>query len=96
MRWRAPRLTAQNTKEADYGLARSLPVGAISGGTLSDVLLRRGFSKRFARARAPALCTLLGVPMIVIAALVLYFLVVPEPIERPEQVAELAGQGAQG
>lgn len=47
-------------------------------------------------ARAPALCTLLGVPMIVVAALVLYFLVVPEPIERPERVAELAGQGAQG
>lgn len=44
--------------------------GAISGGTLSDVLLRRGFSKRFARAQAPALCTLMGVPMIVAAALV--------------------------
>ena len=44
--------------------------GAISGGTISDVLLRRGFSKRFARAQAPALCTLMGVPMIVAAALV--------------------------
>ena len=30
------------------------------------------------------------------AALVLYFLVVPEPIERPERVTELAEQGAQG
>lgn len=44
--------------------------GAISGGTLSDVLLRRGFSKRFARAQAPAVCTLIGVPMILAAALV--------------------------
>lgn len=44
--------------------------GVISGGTLSDVLLRRGFSVRFARAQAPALCTLLGVPVIMAAALV--------------------------
>ncbi|MBI3304364.1 MAG: MFS transporter, partial [Deltaproteobacteria bacterium] len=42
--------------------------GAISGGIVSDVLLRRGFSTRFARAQAPALCTLLGVPVIVAAA----------------------------
>ena len=34
--------------------------------------------------------------VLLIAALVLYFLVVPEPIERPERVAELAEQGAQG
>lgn len=34
--------------------------------------------------------------VLLIAALVLYFLVVPEPIERPERVAELAGQDAQG
>jgi ACS family glucarate transporter-like MFS transporter len=44
--------------------------GVISGGTLSDVLLRRGFSLRFARAQAPALCVLLGVPIIMAAALV--------------------------
>ena len=44
--------------------------GAISGGTLSDVLLRRGFSTRFARAQAPALCVLVGVPIILAAALV--------------------------
>ena len=45
-------------------------VGLISGGTLSDVLLRRGFSVRFARAQAPALCLLLGAPVIVAAPLV--------------------------
>jgi len=44
--------------------------GVISGGTLSDVLLRRGFSTRFARAQVPALCVLLGVPIITAAALV--------------------------
>jgi nitrate/nitrite transporter NarK len=44
--------------------------GAISGGTLSDVLLRRGFGTRFARAQAPALCVLVGVPIILAAALV--------------------------
>ena len=44
--------------------------GVICGGTLSDVLLRRGFSLRFARAQAPALCVLLGVPIIMAAALV--------------------------
>ena len=57
------------------GLLGMLPTvaafaGAISGGTISDVLLRRGFSKRFARAQAPAVCTLIGVPMIIGAALV--------------------------
>lgn len=44
--------------------------GAISGGTLSDVLVRRGFGTRFARAQAPALCVLVGVPIILAAALV--------------------------
>ncbi len=37
---------------------------------MSDVLLRRGFSVRFARAQAPALCLLLGAPVIVAAPLV--------------------------
>ncbi len=44
--------------------------GLIGGGMLSDMLLRRGFSTRFARAQAPALCVLLGVPTIMAAALV--------------------------
>ncbi|MEW6297349.1 MAG: MFS transporter [Thermodesulfobacteriota bacterium] len=44
--------------------------GVVSGGTLSDVLLRRGHSTRFARAQAPALCVLLGVPVILAAAFV--------------------------
>ena len=44
--------------------------GLISGGTISDVLLRRGYSPRFARAQAPALCAFLGVPAILAAAFV--------------------------
>lgn len=44
--------------------------GVVSGGTLSDVLLRCGYSPRFARAQAPALCVLLGVPVILAAAFV--------------------------
>ncbi len=44
--------------------------GLISGGLLSDILLKRGFSTRFARAQGPALCIILGVPFLVIAVLV--------------------------
>ncbi|MCS6925217.1 MAG: MFS transporter [Candidatus Binatia bacterium] len=44
--------------------------GVVSGGTLSDVLLRCGYGTRFARAQAPALCVLLGVPVILAAAFV--------------------------
>jgi MFS family permease len=44
--------------------------GLISGGMLSDILLKRGFSPRFARAQGPALCIIFGVPFLVIAVLV--------------------------
>ena len=44
--------------------------GLIIGGAISDVLLRRGYSVRFARVRAPAFCVVLGVPAIVAAAYV--------------------------
>ena len=37
---------------------------------LSDLLLRRGFSTRFARAQGPALCIIFGVPFLVAAVLV--------------------------
>ena len=44
--------------------------GLTSGGVLSDALLRRGFSTRFARAQGPSLCMALGVPFLVAAVLV--------------------------
>ncbi|HJP95681.1 MAG TPA: MFS transporter [Pyrinomonadaceae bacterium] len=44
--------------------------GLVSGGMLSDLLLRRGFSIRFARAQGPALCIIVGVPFLVAAVLV--------------------------
>ena len=44
--------------------------GLVSGGMLSDFLLRRGFSTRFSRAQGPALCIILGVPFLVTAVLV--------------------------
>lgn len=44
--------------------------GLISGGMLSDALLRRGFSTRFARAQGPALCIALATPFLVAAVLV--------------------------
>jgi MFS family permease len=44
--------------------------GLTCGGVLSDALLRRGFSTRFARAQGPALCMALGVPFMVAAVLV--------------------------
>jgi len=44
--------------------------GLVGGGMLSDILLRRGFSTRFARAQGPALCIILGVPFLVTAVLV--------------------------
>jgi ACS family glucarate transporter-like MFS transporter len=44
--------------------------GLISGGMLSDILLKRGYSTRFARAQAPALCIIFGVPFLVTAVLV--------------------------
>jgi nitrate/nitrite transporter NarK len=37
---------------------------------LSDILLKRGYSTRFARAQAPALCIIFGVPFLVTAVLV--------------------------
>jgi predicted MFS family arabinose efflux permease len=43
--------------------------GLVSGGVLSDALLRRGFSTRVARARGPALCMAAAVPFLVAAAL---------------------------
>jgi MFS family permease len=45
-------------------------LGLTSGGVLSDMLLRRGFSPRFARAQGPALCVAVGVPFLVAAVLV--------------------------
>lgn len=44
--------------------------GLVSGGVLSDMLLRRGYSVRFARAQGPALCIALGVPFLAAAVLV--------------------------
>ncbi len=44
--------------------------GLVSGGILSDRLLRRGYSVRFARAQGPALCIALGIPFLVAAPLV--------------------------
>src|SRR5712691_4769141 len=44
--------------------------GLVSGGMLSDILLRRGFSTRFARAQGPSLCIILGVPFLVASVLV--------------------------
>jgi MFS family permease len=44
--------------------------GLVSGGVLSDALLRRGFSARFARVQGPALCIACAVPFLVAAALV--------------------------
>lgn len=43
--------------------------GLISGGVLSDTLLRYGFSARTARARGPALCIAAAVPFLIVAAL---------------------------
>lgn len=45
-------------------------IGLVSGGVLSDRLLRRGFHPQIARVRGPALCILLGVPFLVGAVLV--------------------------
>jgi MFS family permease len=45
-------------------------LGLISGGVLSDALLRRGFSPRFARAQGPSLCIALAAPFLVAAVLV--------------------------
>jgi nitrate/nitrite transporter NarK len=45
-------------------------LGLISGGVLSDKLLRSGFSTRFARAQGPALCMAVAVPFLVAAVLV--------------------------
>jgi sugar phosphate permease len=43
--------------------------GLVGGGVMSDRLLRRGFSSRFARAQGPALCIGAGVPFLVLAVL---------------------------
>ena len=45
-------------------------VGLVGGGILSDSLLRRGYSVRFARAQGPALCVAVGIPFLVAAPLV--------------------------
>jgi len=47
-------------------------VGLLSGGVLSDVLLHRGFTTRFARAQGPSLCLALAVLFLITAALVPY------------------------
>lgn len=44
--------------------------GLVGGGFLSDLLLRSGFSLRFARTQGPALCIAAAVPFLVAAALV--------------------------
>ena len=44
--------------------------GLVGGGMLSDALIRRGFSRRFARAQGPSLCIAAGVPFLVAAVLV--------------------------
>ncbi|MGE0822800.1 MAG: MFS transporter [Candidatus Binatia bacterium] len=44
--------------------------GLVSGGILSDALLRRGFSIRFARAQGPALCIAFSIPFLIAAVLV--------------------------
>jgi sugar phosphate permease len=44
-------------------------LGLVSGGVMSDKLLSRGFSPRFARAQGPALCIGAGVPFLVLAVL---------------------------
>lgn len=43
--------------------------GLVSGGVLSDTLLRYGLSARTARARGPALCIAAAVPFLIVAAL---------------------------
>lgn len=43
--------------------------GLVGGGILSDTLLRRGFTTRFARAQGPSLCLALAVPFLITAAL---------------------------
>ena len=43
--------------------------GLVSGGLLSDRLVRAGWSRRFARAQAPSLCIALGAPFLVAAVL---------------------------
>jgi len=45
-------------------------LGMVVGGTLSDWLLRRGFSARVARARFPGVCVGLAMPMLLAAVLV--------------------------
>lgn len=45
-------------------------IGLVSGGVLSDQLLRRGFPPHVARIKGPALCIILGVPFLVVAVLV--------------------------
>lgn len=45
-------------------------LGLVGGGILSDKLMRRGFSIRFARAQGPALCIAAGIPFLVAAVLV--------------------------
>ena len=44
--------------------------GLVSGGVLSDNLLKRGFTTRSARVYAPSLCIALGIPFLVAAVLV--------------------------
>lgn len=44
-------------------------VGLVGGGVLSDALLRRGFTTRFARVQGPSLCLALAAPFLVTATL---------------------------
>ncbi len=59
----------------EMGMVGMLPtfgsfLGMITGGTISDWLLRRGFSARAARARFPGLCVGVAMPLLLSAVLV--------------------------
>lgn len=66
---------ARGFSKQAMGVVGMIPTGAsflglVGGGILSDKLKRRGFSTRFARAQAPALCIATGIPFLVAAVLV--------------------------
>jgi MFS transporter, ACS family, D-galactonate transporter len=66
---------ARGFSRMEMGVVGMLPtfgsfLGMITGGTISDWLLRRGFSARVARARFPGLCVGLAMPLLLGAVLV--------------------------